>query len=345
MLSEKDSSGMPLWGKYWLFFVMCLVVAMIAFGGATRLTNSGLSITEWLPIRGAIPPLSNTQWLAEFEKYKKIPEFLAEHPDMELSGFKFIYFMEWGHRQLGRFIGLAYALPFLWLALRRQLPQGRAWRFVAILLLIGLQGAIGWWMVYSGLQEGRVSVSQYRLAAHLGMAFIILGFLYWTWRDSAENWPAKTFKVLYQMRTAGLAALIFIQILSGAFVAGTGAGKSYNTWPLMDGGFIPDGYFIMSPIWRNVFENIPAIQFNHRLLAYLIGFAVILIAITTRRGSYRLRGSIRRIFILVIVQVGLGIWTLLSGASLILALTHQFLAIFVFLAALSAARISRLQGG
>ena len=343
MLFAKDSSGLPLWGKYWLFFVMLLVIFMIVFGGATRLTNSGLSITEWLPIRGAIPPLSNAQWLSEFEKYKQIPEFLAEHPDMELSGFKFIYFMEWGHRQLGRFIGLTYALPFLWLVLRRQLPQGRAWRFVLILLLIGLQGGIGWWMVHSGLQEGRVSVSQYRLAAHLGMAFIILGFLYWTWRDSAEDWPARTFKVMYQMRTAGLAVLIYLQILSGAFVAGTDAGKSYNTWPLMDGGFVPDGYFIMSPFWRNFFENIPAIQFNHRFLAYFIGLAAIWVLISTLRSTYRLRGHIKFLFMLIIIQVGLGVWTLLSGATLILALTHQFLAVFVFLSALAAARVSRLQ--
>ena len=311
----RKQSETPQWVTTWLWFMMLLVIVMIGFGGATRLTNSGLSITEWLPIRGAIPPLSNAAWLSEFEKYKQIPEFLVEHPDMELSGFKFIYFMEWGHRQLGRIIGLVYALPFFWLAFRRELPDGKAWRFLAILLLIGLQGAIGWWMVYSGLQDGRVSVSQYRLATHLGVAFVILGFLYCTWRDNKEHWPAKTYKVAFKRRTATLAALIYLQIISGAFVAGTSAGKSYNTWPLMDGGFVPDGYFIMSPFWRNIFENIPAIQFNHRILAYIIFALAIWVFFTTRNRHTAVHKRSSRLLLLVLVQVALGIWTLLNATS------------------------------
>jgi cytochrome c oxidase assembly protein subunit 15 len=340
---QSPSLNTPRWVSYWVFVVMILVIAMIAFGGATRLTNSGLSITEWLPIRGAIPPLSHADWLAEFEKYKQVPEFLAEHPDMDLKGFEFIYFMEWGHRQLGRIIGLVYALPFFWLVFKRQLPRGKSLRFVAVLLLIGMQGAIGWWMVYSGLQDGMVSVSQYRLAAHLGMAFIILGILYWTWRDCREDWPARTFKVTFNFQTACLAGLIYLQIISGAFVAGTQAGKSYNTWPLMDGGFVPDGYFIMSPMWRNIFENIPAIQFNHRILAYLILIGAIWITFISRRRHDKVHRKSRVLLGLVLVQVVLGIWTLLSGATLTLSLLHQFTAIFVFLAALSAARVSRIQ--
>lgn len=316
---------------------------MIVFGGATRLTNSGLSITEWLPIRGAIPPLSHEAWLAEFEKYKQIPEFSAEHPDMDLKGFEFIYFMEWGHRQLGRIIGLAYAFPFLWLALRRQLPKGKARRFALIVLLIGMQGGIGWWMVYSGLQEGMVSVSQYRLASHLGLAFIILGCLYWLWRDCCELWPAKTFKVTFNTQTAILAGLVYLQIISGAFVAGTQAGKTYNTWPLMDGGLVPDGYFIMSPLWRNIFENIPAIQFNHRMLAYLILFISIWMFFKSRRRHDGVHRKSKTLLILIFVQVVLGIWTLLSAATLALALLHQFTAIFVFLSALATARVSRMQ--
>lgn len=342
-MSHLESSDGPLWVSKWLFFVMLLVIAMIVFGGATRLTNSGLSITEWLPIRGAIPPLSHEAWLAEFEKYKQIPEFSAEHPDMDLKGFEFIYFMEWGHRQLGRIIGLVYALPFIWLGLRRQLPKGKAWRFAIILLLIGMQGGIGWWMVYSGLQEGMVSVSQYRLASHLGLAFIILGCLYYTWKDSFEKWPPKTFKLTFNAQTTALAGLVYLQIVSGAFVAGTQAGKSYNTWPLMDGGFIPDGYFIMSPLWRNIFENIPAIQFNHRILAYLILFGAIGLHLSSRRrhdGVYR---KSKALLAIIFIQVALGIWTLLSAATLGLALLHQFTAIFVFLAALSTARTSRIQ--
>ncbi|MEP6341918.1 MAG: COX15/CtaA family protein [Maricaulaceae bacterium] len=331
------------WVSNWLFFVFCLVIMMIVIGGATRLTNSGLSITEWLPIRGAIPPLSDASWLVEFEKYKKIPEFTAEHPDMEMSGFKFIYFMEWGHRQLGRIIGLAYGLPFLWLLFRRQLPAGQASRFVLILLLIGLQGTIGWWMVHSGLQDDRVSVSQYRLATHLGVAFIILGLLYWNWKDSRDGWPSKTQKVSFKRRTTMLTSLVYLQIISGAFVAGTQAGKSYNSWPLMDGGIVPDGYFIMSPVWRNIFENIPAIQFNHRLLAYIVLAVTIWVFLSTRGRHIAVHKKMRALIAIVSVQVILGIWTLISGAQLSLSLLHQFTAIFVFLASLAAMRQSRMQ--
>jgi len=291
MVRFKTSAEMPRWITTWLFVVMVLVVVMIALGGATRLTNSGLSITEWLPIRGAIPPLSNQAWLNEFDKYKQIPEFLAEHPDMELSGFKFIYF----------------------------------------------------WMVYSGLQDGQVSVSQYRLAAHLGLAFIIVGFLYWAWRGSKERWPARTFKVSFKSRTLTLAVLIYVQIISGAFVAGTQAGKSYNTWPLMDGGFVPEGYFIMSPVWRNFFENIPAIQFNHRIFAYLVLAMSIWVFLSTRNRHIAVHRKSANLLFLVALQVVLGIWTLLSGATLILSLLHQFTAIFVFLTALAAARVARVQ--
>jgi len=322
---------------------MVLVIAMIVFGGATRLTNSGLSITEWLPIRGAVPPLSHESWLAEFEKYKKIPEFLAEHPDMELSSFKFIYFMEWGHRQLGRIIGLAYLLPLLWLAIRRQFPSGQVLRFVFVLLLICLQGGIGWWMVHSGLQEGMVSVSQYRLATHLGMAFIILGCLYWLWRDSTEEWPSRTFKMSYKIRTATLTGMIYLQIISGAFVAGIQAGKSYNSWPLMDGSFVPDGYFIMSPFWRNIFENVAAVQFNHRILAYIILFATLWIALLSYDRHRQVHLAARGLLKIVVVQVALGVLTLITGVTLILALLHQFTAIFVFLAALALARAARVQ--
>jgi len=342
-MPKFTSPETPRWMGSWLFFVMILVIAMIAFGGATRLTNSGLSITEWLPIRGAIPPLSHEAWVAEFEKYKQVPEFLAEHPDMDLKGFEFIYFMEWGHRQLGRIIGLVYALPFFWLVFKRQLPKGRSFRFIAVLVLIAMQGGIGWWMVYSGLQEGMVSVSQYRLASHLGMAFIILGVLYWAWSDCRDHWPRRAVVSAFNLRTSSLAGLIYLQIISGAFVAGTQAGKTYNTWPLMDGGFVPEGYFIMSPIWRNIFENIPAIQFNHRILAYLILIVAVWVFFSSRRRHEAVHRKSQSLLLFVFIQVVLGVWTLLSGATLALALLHQFTAIFVFLAALSAARSARVK--
>lgn len=324
----------------WLFIVMLLVVAMIVLGGATRLTNSGLSITEWKPITGALPPLSHEQWLLEFEKYKQIPEFEAEHPDMTLAGFEFIYFMEWSHRQLGRLIGLAYGLPFLFLAFKRRLPHGRFGRFLLILLLIGLQGAIGWWMVASGLVNDRVDVSQYRLATHLGLAFIILGFLYWTWRDQVDSWPRRKAPPVLAKRVTVLALLVYVQIIAGAFVAGTHAGKTYNTWPLMDGGFLPGGYSVMTPFWRNLFENVAAIQFNHRLLAYILLALSLWIYLSTRRVR-RIRTQAFSVMLMLVWQAGLGIWALLQAAPLGLSLAHQFSSILVFLVTLWCLRSAR----
>ena len=323
----------------WLLFVMLTVICMIVFGGATRLTNSGLSITEWKPITGALPPLSHEAWLIEFEKYKQIPEFEAEHPDMTLKGFEFIYFMEWGHRQLGRFIGLVYALPLLFFTFRKAVPKFRAWRFWAILILIGVQGAIGWWMVASGLDD--VSVSQYRLATHLGMAFVILGLLFWLWRDARENWPKRNMRPNFSKRSGLLAFLIFVQIILGAFVAGTKSGLSYNTWPMMDGRFIPNGYGVMSPIWKNLFENTAAIQFNHRTLAYIILTMTVWVFLTSRKHRF-MRGSVTVLSLLILWQVALGIITLLTGSvvhvwtdiHIELALLHQFSSILVFLSVL-----------
>ncbi len=324
----------------WLFFVMLLVSVMIVIGGATRLTNSGLSITEWAPIKGALPPLSLEAWQSEFSKYQKIPEFSQEHSDMDLEGFKFIYFWEWGHRQLGRFIGLAYALPLFYFMARRRLPSGQGLKFFSILLLIGVQGAIGWWMVASGLTNDRVDVSQYRLATHLGVAFIILGALFWLWRNQLELWPSKPLDKKLQKRTSILAALVFVQIIAGAFVAGLHAGKTYNTWPLMDGDFIPRSYGQLQPFWRNTFENIAAVQFNHRTLAYIILVISIWVLLSSRINR-RVQRNMVIFFGVLLWQIILGIWTLVAGDPLWLALLHQFSAIFVFLAAIATMRAAR----
>jgi len=323
--------------RNWLFVSMVLVMAMIVIGGATRLTNSGLSITEWAPIRGALPPLSLEAWQSEFLKYQQIPEFSEEHPDMDLAGFKFIYFWEWSHRQLGRLIGLVYALPLFYFMLRKRLPADQGWKFFSILVLIGVQGAIGWWMVSSGLADDRVDVSQYRLATHLGIAFVILGALFWLWRNQSESWPCKSIEKTYQKRTAFLAGLVFLQIIAGAFVAGLHAGKTYNSWPLMDGDFVPAGYGQMSPFWKNAFENIAAVQFNHRLLAYIILGLSIWVLMSTRSHK-RIRRNMAVFFAVLIWQVILGIWTLVAGDPLWLALLHQFSAIFVFLAVIATMR-------
>ncbi|MEM7730973.1 MAG: COX15/CtaA family protein [Pseudomonadota bacterium] len=321
--------SVPGWVTFWLGFMVVLVVAMIVVGGATRLTNSGLSITEWAPITGALPPMSQEAWIAEFEKYKQIPEFEAEHPGMDIDGFRFIYFWEWAHRQLGRIIGLAYAVPFLILLLSKRLPINKGWTMFGILLLIGVQGAIGWWMVYSGLQDGMVAVSQYRLAAHLGMAFIILGVLLRLFLDERNGWPPKSGKAKAWLASLFL-VLVYVQIVAGAFVAGTGSGKTYNTWPLMDGRFVPSGYWFQDPAWRNLFENTAAIQFNHRTLAYILLGLFAWLAIRYVRHD-RMRGPIILLAILLGWQVVLGIWTLLAVAPLNLSLLHQFSSVLVFL--------------
>ncbi|GLQ19124.1 COX15/CtaA family protein [Algimonas porphyrae] len=321
----------PRWVTGWLAFMVLLVTAMIIVGGATRLTNSGLSITEWAPITGALPPLTQADWIAEFERYKLIPEFEAEHPDMDLQGFKFIYFWEWAHRQLGRIIGLVFALPLLILTLQRKLPAGRGVWLYGILILIGIQGAIGWWMVHSGLQEGMVAVSQYRLAIHLGMAFIILGLLLWMLIEAWRGWN-RTVSAPRGWLPPLLLVLIYVQIMAGAFVAGTDSGKTYNSWPLMDGDVVPSGYWIQSPFWRNIFENPAAIQFNHRMLAYII--LVLFFAVLFRyRRSRVMRLPLFMLGLCLIWQVGLGIWTLLAVAPLNLALLHQFSSIIVFIVA------------
>ncbi|HFE38342.1 MAG TPA: heme A synthase, partial [Gammaproteobacteria bacterium] len=289
-------------------------------------------------------PMSEAQWMVEFDKYKMIPEFQAENPDINLAGFKFIYFMEWSHRQLGRLIGLAYLIPFLIFAGLKKLEPGKGFRFLSIFLLICIQGAIGWWMVSSGLAHGRVDVTQYRLATHLALAFFILGLLFWTWRDQKQGWPVSDINPKLRFRTSFLASLVFLQVIAGAFVAGTHAGRSYNTWPLMDGGFIPGGYLAMSPTWINMFENVATIQFNHRILGYLVLIVALLVALAARKLKYR-RVMVPMIWLLGLVttQIILGIVALLKHVELPFALAHQAGAIFVFLSAVALMRSARIR--
>ena len=326
--------------ELWLFVSMMLVATMIVLGGATRLTNSGLSITEWAPIKGMLPPLNNQAWLIEFEKYKLIPEFLAEHSDMDLAGFKVIYFWEWSHRQLGRIIGLVYAIPLLYFIISNKIQKGKLINFLAILFLICTQGFIGWWMVSSGLINDRVDVSQYRLATHLGVAFVILACLFWLWRNQRESWPDNSGNKNLIWLTSILSLLVYLQIILGAFVAGLKAGRTYNTWPLMDGDFIPKGYMSLNPYWRNIFENIGAVQFNHRTLAYIIIFFTICVFIAARNNQ-RLRRALLGFKILLVVQVLLGIFVLITGDALWLALTHQFSAIILWLSIVNVTRLAR----
>ena len=255
----------------WLSILFALVVVMIAVGGMTRLTDSGLAITEWRPVTGALPPLDAVAWEAEFARYRAIPQYELVNPDMTLAEFKRIYWWEWGHRQLGRVIGAVWALGFLWFLVRRRIPAGWTPRLLGLGALGGLQGAVGWWMVSSGLGGRMVAVASHRLAVHLGLAFLILGLIAWfvmrLRRTEAELLQAR------RQRSAGLmawgsalVALAFVQILLGALVAGIDAGRAFPEWPLMAGSFVPPGAFELEPVWRNFTENAGLVQFDHRVV-------------------------------------------------------------------------------
>jgi len=325
--------------RFWLICVALLVVLMVAVGGATRLTDSGLSITEWKPILGAIPPLTDADWQMAFEKYKKIPEYREVNQGMSLAAFQTIFWWEWAHRFIGRFIGLAFALPLAWFWFRNAIPRGYGMRLVGLLMLGGLQGFVGWYMVKSGLVD-RVDVSQYRLALHLCLAFMILGLLVWNIVDLGpgdggiylQNVPSFSWWLAVL-----LAVLLFSQVALGAFVAGTKAGLFYNTWPLMDGKLIPGGLFTETPWYTNITEHPLTIQFNHRVMAYALFAFVLLQAVTlTSADDPRVRRSAHVLAGAVIGQVALGIWTLLvaDGAiPIVLGVAHQTMAALVFAAA------------
>jgi len=319
----------------WLWVVALLVLVMVGVGGATRLTGSGLSITEWQPIMGAIPPLSDADWQTAFDKYRQIPQYQRVNKGMSLAEFQTIFWWEWGHRFLGRFIGLAFALPLAWFWWRGAIGGGLRWQLAGLLALGGLQGAMGWYMVMSGLTD-RVDVSQYRLAAHLGLAILILGALVWIALDIAHK-PLRGVRLdtlrRGQRRGAGwLVTLVFVQIVLGAFVAGLKAGLTYNTWPLMDGKLIPNGLLAMSPWYLNAFENITAVQFNHRLMAYIVLIAATWHAWSLQRiaDDGRVTGSAWVLLAALIAQAALGIWTLVAVVPLELGIAHQMGAAIVF---------------
>ncbi len=319
--------------QFWLAATAVLVVGMIIVGGATRLTDSGLSITEWQPLLGAIPPLDQSHWLEAFEKYKQIPEYQLVNKGMSLDEFKFIYWWEWGHRFLGRIIGLVFALPLLVFALRGMIRPGNGWKYFGVLALGGLQGAIGWYMVSSGLAD-RVDVSQYRLALHLSVAFLILGCLVWLAMDLSPERTAIHLKTATRSNviTAGIVvALVFLQVALGAFVAGLKAGLHYNTWPLMNGMLVPDDILSMTPWFVNFFENATMTQFNHRVVAYIVVALGLMhaIAVVRRADDERLRTSAMLLGAGLLGQMVLGIITLLWAVPIGLGIAHQGFAAIV----------------
>jgi cytochrome c oxidase assembly protein subunit 15 len=336
-MSAADWHGADRVVRTWLLLVAALVFCMVVVGGATRLTDSGLSITEWQPILGAIPPLSEADWLSAFEKYKTIPEYAIVNSGMSLSQFKSIYWWEWTHRFLGRFIGFAFAVPLVGLWLARMLRPGFAPKLLGVLALGGLQGAIGWYMVMSGLVD-RIDVSQYRLALHLLTAFSILALLVWLALDvgpQPDRTRAPTLPRSALMGARLLFVLVFVQAGLGALVAGLKAGLTYNTWPLMDGGLVPEGLGTLSPWYVNFFENITTVQFDHRVVAYAVVICAVWFAVVlARRGTdERAAGSAGLLAAVLLAQMGLGIWTLLWSVPLALGLAHQAGAAIVIAAA------------
>ncbi len=323
-LAQRQLEALPQ-VRAWLLAIAVLVFCMVIVGGATRLTDSGLSITEWKPLLGAIPPLTDADWQEAFAKYKLIPEFTTLNQGMTLADFKFIYWWEWSHRILGRFVGVAFFVPLVYFAVTGSIAR-RLWpRLIVIFVLGGLQGALGWYMVASGLVD-RVDVSQYRLAAHLTLATIIYGAILWV----AFGLGAKRRMPSNERERGGLVivALVVLQIAAGGFVAGLDAGMGYNTWPLMDGQLVPRGLFIIQPWWRNLFENAMTVQFNHRIVAYglavmVTGYAYV---VHTREAALLLAA--------VMLQIALGIGTLMWQVPLWLGLIHQGGALIVLAAAL-----------
>jgi cytochrome c oxidase assembly protein subunit 15 len=329
-----DAQGLGARGaiRAWLIVIFLMVAAMVMVGGLTRLTDSGLSITEWRPVMGALPPMNDADWADQFARYQASPQYLLMNKGMTIDAFKTIFWWEWAHRNLGRMIGLVWAVGFFGFLLARKIPVGWTGRLLGLGALGGLQGVIGWWMVSSGLTGAMISVASYRLAVHLGLAFAILGLCAWyvfllgrsqtsliTARRNAE-------RKLYGMAT-GVMHLLFLQILLGALVAGIDAGRAFPTWPDMNGAFFPSDAFLVDagrPVWAAFFENAGLVQFIHRMTGYLLFAFGVVTWLRGRKSAYQAtRGAFGAVMVMLLVQVALGIYTALTAAQLHVAITHQ----------------------
>ena len=319
--TTHDARAVGIWLAVWA--ILCFVIVLV--GGATRLTESGLSITEWKPVTGVVPPHTSAQWAIEFEKYQRIPQYQRLNAGMSLEGFKAIYLFEFWHRIVARLAGLAFAIPFAWFALRRRIPPFARGRIAMLLALLGAQGAMGWWMVASGLSV-RTEVSQYRLAAHLTLAFILLGVTVWTAADLLEGrrTPLRRTRGHRDRVLPCLVALVGLTSASGALVAGLRAGRVFNTFPFMAGRVVPPGYSQLSPWWRNLFENHASVQFDHRVLALITFFAVVATWAALRRSSAPLVAHrLDLMLAAAMLQLALGISTLLLHVPVALGVAHQ----------------------
>ncbi len=335
--------------RLWLVAIFLLVAAMIVVGGLTRLTDSGLSITEWKPVTGALPPMSETDWAAEFAKYQASPEFQLQNSAMTLDAFKSIFWWEWAHRQLGRVVGLVWAVGFFGFLGAQKIPAGWTGRLLGLGALGGLQGAIGWWMVSSGLKGTMVDVASYRLATHLGLAFVILGLAAWyvflLGRGETELMQARRAgeRKLKGLST-GLMHLAFVQILLGALVAGIDAGRSFPTWPDMNSSFFPaDAFYVPGGggVWHAFLENPGLVQFNHRMAGYLLLALGIVAWVKGRKSAHgATRAAFHAVLAMLLAQVALGIATALTLAHVHVAITHQIGAVILWVLILRARHLS-----
>ena len=336
-LLRSNETSRPV--AVWLFAVAALVFAMVVLGGSTRLTGSGLSITEWRPVTGTIPPLSHAAWLAEFQKYQHIPQYRLLNSGMTLSAFQGIYWWEWAHRLLGRLIGVVFFLPFVIFLAMRRIPGRLIWRTAIIFALGALQGLVGWWMVASGL-VARVSVAPERLAIHLGLALLVFCLLIWTGLEAWFGAGRTNLEARWRLPAALVAGLVFIQIMLGGLVAGNNAGQIYNDWPLMNGKLFPKDYVGAGGFVHALLHSQAAVQFNHRIGAYLLVVAAIIAIVVGVRRRELPRGASSLAFLfaaLVLGQAALGVVTLVNHAPLALALAHQCLASVVLASALALA--------
>ena len=318
----------------WLFVCCGLVFAMVILGGVTRLTGSGLSMVDWKPIMGWLPPLNDAEWQRVFDMYKLSPEFLKVNSHMDVNAFKGIFWLEFLHRLLGRTIGIVFALPFIYFLAKGYVVR-REWpKYLLMFVLGGLQGVLGWYMVKSGLIDNP-HVSQYRLTAHLVAAILIYAYMFWVGLSLLHAKSAEQPRTWYG-RTVLLTALIALTVISGGFVAGLKAGEIYNTFPMMGGYWIPPGLLALEPVWRNLFDNMTTVQFNHRILAISTFVLIAVFWAKARKAEFtgRSRPAANALLVAAILQVLLGISTLLLSVPTALAAAHQAVALLLFTVAL-----------
>ncbi|MBC7479389.1 MAG: COX15/CtaA family protein [Pseudorhodobacter sp.] len=340
--------------RAWLVLIFMMVAAMVLVGGLTRLTDSGLSITEWRPVMGAFPPMNEADWADQFARYQASPQYKLMNAGMALADFKTIFWWEWAHRNLGRLIGLVWAAGFFGFLAARKIPAGWTGRLLGLGALGGLQGAIGWWMVSSGLTGAMISVASYRLAVHLGLAFTILGlcaaYVFLLGRSEIDLMQARRVgeRRLLGIST-GLMYLLFLQILLGALVAGIDAGRAFPTWPDMNGSFFPaDAFYVpdsaggVRPMWAAFFENPGLVQFIHRMTGYLLFALGVMAWLRGRKSAYQAtRGAFNAAMAMLVLQVALGIYTALTAAQLHVALTHQLGAVVLWVLVIRARHMAK----